>query len=45
MYNQGMVVYQTLLSKSGTYSFTMKISDFAIIYLDDKYIGSLDRAK
>ena len=45
MYNQGMVVYQTILPKSLTYNFTVKVSDFAILYLDDKFIGTLDRSQ
>ena len=45
MYNQGMVVYQTVLTQKKTYQFSMTISDFAIVYLDDKFITTLDRSK
>ena len=45
MYNQGMVVYQTILTQKKTYQFSMTISDFAIVYLDDKFITTLDRSK
>ena len=37
MYDQGIAIYETDL-KSGTYTFYMTISDFAIVFLDDAFI-------
>lgn len=42
MYNQGMVLYETTLSKRN-YFMTLNISDFAIVYLDGKKITTLNR--
>lgn len=42
--NQGLVIYETSLPKDvkGKLSFS-KLSDYGVVYLDGKYVGSLDR--
>jgi len=42
MYNQGFVVYETVFN-SNTYQFKMVVHDFAVVYLDGKFIGSFNR--
>ena len=44
MYDQGMAVYETDIP-SGTHTFYMQVSDFALVYLDDNFIGSYDRSQ
>lgn len=36
-------MYETTITKN-THSLKMVVHDFAVVYLDDKYIGSFDRA-
>ncbi len=42
--NQGLILYSTTLPKGtkGKLTFS-KVSDYAVVYLDHKYIGTLDR--
>lgn len=42
--NQGLILYSTILPKGskGKLSFA-KVADYAVVYLDHKYIGTLDR--
>lgn len=42
MFNQGLVVYETLLSKK-SYSFSLTVHDFALVYLDGTLLGELSR--
>lgn len=43
MFNQGFVVYETLLSKR-KYFFAGVVHDYALLYLDNVYAGTLDRS-
>jgi hypothetical protein len=42
MFNQGFVVYETYLAKK-EYFFTIVAHDVAFIYIDGKYVETLDR--
>ena len=43
MFNQGFVLYETTLNKNIHY-LTIKVRDFALIYLDGTFINTLDRS-
>lgn len=44
MYNQGFVVYETTLTQR-KYYFVGIIHDYAIVFLDGKFVASLDRSE
>lgn len=44
MYNQGIVVYETILKK-GNYYLKAEVHDFAVVYVDQKYIAYIDRSE
>lgn len=44
MFDQGMAVYETDIP-SGTHTFYMTISDFAVVFLDDSFVGTYDRSQ
>lgn len=44
MYNQGIVVYSAKIKKTIDY-FRFTVHDFGMIYLDGKFLGSVDRSK
>lgn len=43
MFNQGFVLYETQLN-TNTHFLKLVVRDFAVVYLDDKFVGSLDRS-
>lgn len=43
MYDQGFVVYETVLQKKN-YSFTAVVHDYALVYLDNVHIAHLNRS-
>lgn len=45
MYNQGMVLYETALLGRRTYTFSVSFRDFMLIYVNNKFQGSLSRKK
>lgn len=45
MYNQGIVVYETTLTKDINYNVKIIVHDFALVYIGDKLIEVLDRTK
>jgi hypothetical protein len=44
MWNQGFVLYETLLPK-GQYSINLTVHDFALVYLNDTFITALNRGE
>jgi hypothetical protein len=44
MFNQGFVLYETTLAKK-THYITLTVHDYAIVYLDNKFLMNLDRSE
>lgn len=38
MYNQGLVIYETILPEARTYYFDATIRDFGLIYVDNELV-------
>jgi hypothetical protein len=45
MYNQGIVLYETVLPRKGNYEFNITFRDFLSIYIDGTFYGTLSRKK
>lgn len=45
MYNQGIVVYETQLENDKDYHLKVVAHDYAVVYLGNKVIQTLDRTK
>jgi hypothetical protein len=43
MYNQGLVLYDTVLPDARKYSFRLVIRDFAVVFVDDTFYTTLTR--
>jgi hypothetical protein len=43
MYNQGVVLYETVLPHARRYSFRLVIRDFGLLFLNDSYIRDFTR--
>lgn len=45
MYDQGMLLYETNLTGKGEYIFNVTFRDFMLVYIDDKFNGTMERKK
>ena len=43
MYNQGLILYDTILPYTRKYSFRLVIRDFAVVFVDDIFYTTLTR--
>ena len=44
MFNQGMVLYETIIKGPEKYLFELQVHDFALVYIDDKFFISFNRS-